>query len=430
MVISRPDEHMKSFLILICACIFACGNVFAQKIDSTSLTSIVEALQYQVLKYPSVFPLESYDGGIQPLEKGLRQAYFGYGERRFIDRFDFHPAMDLGYFPTETGYVTTEQGQSEKVRAPQTYLKKVYAIQKGELVSIALISTGYKLVLKHTLERPYHDNEGNSYYHYYTCYRHLDSRSLAYLDEIARTFTGDPEAGYEQLFGKYLFEAGEQIALVGYAPNIGPDIPRAHLDFSLNLFGDPNKGGNIRNHALNPLFLFPPFEYADPQSHVLDASGVPAYKILVNESAIVAPGKGTDGQFTVRIPCGGQTADAEFSVCRYFALNALDVSIYNDGKPLETYHLDRHRKLGYNTGSYESLDTPNTTEPHFLAPLREQDDVYEMTVVLPVSWFKKIKYDWSETGLVSIELSSIWHGYLEGHELAFTIPLPAADTDN
>ena len=67
--------------------------------------------------------------------------------------------MDVGYFPTETGNVTDESGEMWEVRAPQTYLKKVYAIQKGTLVSIALISTGYKIVLKHTLDTPYFDNE-------------------------------------------------------------------------------------------------------------------------------------------------------------------------------------------------------------------------------------------------------------------------------
>jgi len=415
---------MKPYLILMCACVFACGNAFAEKIDATSLASIVEALQYQVQRNPSAFPMESYQEGIQSIEKGLRQAYFGYGERHYTDRFDFHPAMDVGYFPKETGNVTTEQGKSEKVRAPQTYLKKVYAIQKGELVSIALISTGYKLVLKHTLEKPYYDNKGNPYYHYYTCYRHLDSRSLAYLNEVARTFTGDPEATYEQLFGKYIFEAGEQIAVVGYAPVVNTEIPRAHLDFSLNLFGDPNKGSNIRDYALNPLLLFPPFEYADPQSYVMGANHLPAYQFVVEKSAIVAPGKEKDGQFTIRIHCGGRSENEEYEVCRYFALNALDVLLFNDGKLLGSHHLDRHRKLGYRTDSYELLDTPDTSVPHFLAPLGEQDDVYEMVVVLPRSWFKKKKYDWSESGLVSIGISSIWKGYLEGHGYSFSISLP------
>jgi hypothetical protein len=256
---------MKTYLVLFCACLFTCNSVHAQKIDSASLTSIVEALQNQVSENPSAFPLESYEGGIQSLEKGLGQVYFGYGERRYSHRFDFHPAMDVGYFPTEIGQVTDESGESWEVRAPQNYLKKVYAIQKGELVSMALISSGYKLILKHALKAPYYDNNGRAYHHYYTCYRHLDSRSLSYLNGIAKEFTNDPEATYKELFGKYVFEAGEQIALVGFSPDKSSvGIPRAHLDFSLNLFGDPNKGKNIRNYALNPLLLFPPVRVCTP----------------------------------------------------------------------------------------------------------------------------------------------------------------------
>jgi hypothetical protein len=415
---------MKPFLILTCACIVASGNVFAQKIDSDSLTSIVAALQEQVRKNPPVFPLESYPGGIQSIEEGLRQAYFGYGERRYTDRTDFHPAMDVGYFPQETGYVTTEQGESVKVRAPQTYLKKVYAIQKGQFESIALSSYGYKIVLKHSLETPYYDKQGTAWYHYYTCYRHLDSRSLSYLNAIARKFTGDAEATFEDLFGKYVFEAGEQIGVVGFPPADNPDLPRAHLDFSLNVFDDPNKGANIRNYALNPLLLFPPFEYAQPQSYVKASNGLPAYEITVDESGIVVPGEGKDGQFTIRIHCGERSAEDEYTACRYFALDAVDISLFNDGKPLGSYHIDRQRKLGYKTDSYASLDTPDTSVPHFLAPLGEQGDVYEMTVILPAAWFAEKRYDRSKNGSLSIGLSSIWKGYLDGHSESFTIALP------
>jgi hypothetical protein len=419
---------MKPFLILICAYLLACNNVFAQKTDSASLRSIVEALQEQARKSPPVFPLESYQGGIQSIEDGLRQAYFGYGERRYASRTDFHPAMDVGYFPTETGLVTTEQGESVQVRAPQTYLKKVYAIQKGEFVSIAHSSYGYKIVLKHKLEKPYYDNEGNAWYHYYTCYRHLDSRSLSHLDGIARKFTGDPAATYAALAGKYVFEAGEQIALAGFPPADNPDLPRAHLDFSLNLFDNPNKGENIRNYALNPLLLFPPFEYADPQSHVIASNGLPAYQFGVDEAAIVVPGKGKDGQFVIRIQCGGHTAQEEYAACRYFALNAVDVLLFNDGKLLGSHHLDRHRKLGYRTDSYELLDAPDTSAPWFFAPLGVQEDVYEMTVVLPDAWFRQKRYDWSESGAVTIGISSIWNGYLQGHSHSLTIPLPSSAT--
>lgn len=416
---------MRHYLVLICVCIFACGNAFAEKIDSASLASIVAAIQEDVRKNPAVFPLESYQGGIQSIEDGLRQAYFGYGERRYTDRTDFHPAMDVGYFPKESGYVTTEHGESVKVRAPRTYLKKVYAIQKGEFVSIASSSYGYKIVLKHSLEKPYYDNEGNAWYHYYTCYRHLDSRSLTHLDAIAKKFTGDTDASYKDLFGKYVFEAGQQIALVGFPPADNPDLPRAHLDFSLNLFDNPNKGASIRNYALNPLLLFPPFEYADPQSHAIDGNGLPAYGIDVDEAGIVVPGETSDGRFIIRIHCGKRAADDEYVACRYFALNALDVLLFNDGELLGSHHVDRHRKLGYKTDSYELLDTPDTSAPHFFAPLGEQADVYEMTVVLPAAWFKQKRYDWSKNGSLAIDISSIWKGYSEGHGHSLTIALPA-----
>ena len=73
---------MKNFLILICAWCLACGSVFAQKINADSAASIVRALQEQVKESPSVFPLESYTGGIQSVEDGLRLANaseFGLG---------------------------------------------------------------------------------------------------------------------------------------------------------------------------------------------------------------------------------------------------------------------------------------------------------------------------------------------------------------
>lgn len=419
---------MKSFLILICACCLTCGSVFAQKIDSQSAASIVKALQEQVKESPPAFPLESLTGGVQSIEKGLRLTYFGYGERRYTHRFDFHPAMDVGYFPKETGYVKDESGELWQVRSPQSYLKKVYAIQKGELVSIKLLSSGYKLILKHELKTPYFDNDGKPYYHYFTCYRHLDSRSLSYLNGIAREFSKDPAATYEVLFGKYIFETGEQIAVVGFPPDEkAVEIPRAHIDFSLNLFKDPNKGSNIRNYALNPLLLFPPFEYAAPQSHEMVANRMPAYQFFVDESSIVAPGKKSDGQFVLQIYAGGWSANDRFLATRYFALNGLDVLLTNDFKQLASYRIDRHRKSGYSTGSYELMDNPNPSVPHFLAPLGEQEDVFRMTVVLPRVWFEKNQYDWSENGSVSIDISSIWKGYAEGHNHSLTIPLPAGD---
>jgi hypothetical protein len=420
------DIRMKNFLILICACMFTSGTVLAQKMDSASAASIVKALQEQVRENPSVFPLESYEGGVQSLEKGLRLTYFGYGERRYSHRFDFHPAMDVGYFPTEIGNIEDETGETWEVRAPQTYLKKVYAIQKGELVSIRLLSSGYKLMLKHELKTPYYDNNGRAYYHYYTCYRHLDSRSLSYLNGVAKEFTNDSAATYKALFGKYTFEAGEQVALVGFPPDEkAVEIPRAHLDFSLNLFKDPNKGTNIRNYAMNPLLLFPPFEYANPRSYEIGANHLPAYKFVVHESHTRAPSKKKHGAVVFQIHSGGLSADGEYLVSRYFALNGLKVVLINDGKQLGTYRLDRHGKLGYDTKSYESLDNPNQSVPYFLPPLGEQGDIFNMGVVLPTTWFEEKKYDWSKDGSVSIQISSIWDGYLEGHSHSLTIPLSA-----
>jgi len=418
---------MKSFLILTCAYCLTCSSVFAQKINADSAASIVKALQDQVKENPSVFPLESYEGGILSIADGLRLNYFGYGERRYSHRFDFHPAMDVGFYPTEIGHVTDEQGESWQVRAPQTYLKKVYAIQEGELVSIKLISTGYKIILKHKLETPYLDNDGNPYHHYYTCYRHLDSRSLSHLNEIAREFTNDQEATYKALFEKYTFEAGQQIALVGFTPDKNAvGLPRAHLDFSLNLFKDPNKGTNIRNYALNPLLLFPQFEYADPQSHEMAANSVPAYKFVVDKSSIVAPSRDKDGQFDLQIHSGGWSADDKYLATRYFALNGLDIVLTNNSSYLASYRIDRHRKSGYSTESYDLMDNPIQSVPHFLAPLGEQEDVFKMTIVLPKVWFEQNHYDWSKNGSVSIDISSIWKGYSEGHSHSFTIPLPVA----
>jgi hypothetical protein len=421
------DKFMRACLVLVCASAFTGGSASAQTIDADSLASIVKALQDQVQKHPSVFPLEALDGGIQSLEDGLRLNYFGYGERRFSDRFDFHPAMDVAYFPLETGVVTTEQGESEKVRAPQTYLKKVYAIQEGALVSIKLISTGYKLILKHRLETPYFDNEGKPYYHYYTSYRHLDSRSVAYLDGVAKAFTNDAEASHEALFGKYIFEAGEQLGLVGYSPLPTPLFPRAHLDFSLNLFGDPNKGSNIRDYSLNPLLLFPPFEYASPLSHDISAGQAPVYTFFVTEAGVTIPSQEKDGAFLLYIASGGKTADGELARIRYFVLNGLDIVVNNGGKQLAAFKIDRHRKLGYDTKSYDSMDNPNRSIPHLVAPLGEQGDVYKVAVVLPAAWFGEKQYDWSKPGSVEIEISSIWSDYFDGHSSSLTIPIPVAE---
>ena len=167
--------------LLVGACLFTMSDLYAQKIDKASHQSIVDAHQFQVSNHPSVFPLGSMEGNVQSVPDGLRNVYFGYGERRYSDRTDFHPAMDVGYFPLETGEVITAYGKTRKVRAPKSYLKRIYAIQKGVLVSAAKNSSGYKIILKHSLEKPYYDSEGRAYHEYFTSYRHVDVRSLVYL---------------------------------------------------------------------------------------------------------------------------------------------------------------------------------------------------------------------------------------------------------
>jgi len=417
---------MKTSLILITVYLFTCGNLFADKINAASAASIVETLHKQQQVNPPAFPLEAFNGGNQSIVDGLRLNYFGYGERRYTHRFDFHPAMDVGYFPTEVGRITTESGKSWQVRAPQTYLKKVYAVQEGEFVLIRNQASGYKVILKHALETPYYDNDEQPYDYYYTVYRHLDSRSLAYLDGLAKKHTGDESATHEDLFGNYKFAAGEQIAVVGFPPDEkAVEIPRAHIDYSLNLFADPNKGTNIRNYALNPLLLFPPFEYADPRSFTASPDHPTAYQFVIDESSIVPPGRDKDGHFVLRIESGSVSSDGQFQPTRYFALNGLDVELVNDGEHTASFRIDRHQKLGYDTTSYDSMDNPNQSIPHFLAPLGEQQDVFKMTVMLPSAWFKEQGYDWSREGSITLKIASIWTGYLEGHGLGFSIPLPA-----
>jgi len=424
--IKKPIScSLKILLLLFPLLAFSCvlTHAFAEKINSEAYLSIVEALQYQAKKTAPVFPLEAYDGGIQSIVQGLRYSYFGYGERRYPERSDFHPAIDLAYFPAEVGNVVNEAGESTEVRALQTYLKKVYAIHSGELVSIALTGSGYKLILKHTLEKPYFDNEGLAYSHYYTCYRHLDSRSLGYLDEMAKKTTGNPEAGYEDLFGQYVFEAGEQIALVGFNPNVTTEIPRVHLDFSLNMYKDPNKGKSIRKYALNPLLLFHPLSYADPHSYEIKDDGLPSYEITIDESTLLLPTRDTDGHVTLNIHSGGWLNDV-YTVIRYFALNGLDAVLYNDGRYLNAHRVDRHRKLAYDVGTFLLLDEPDRAAPHFYSPLGDQVDVFKMNIVLPKFWLEESGYDWMKGGSLAINISSIWKGYLKGHSHSFAIPLP------
>jgi hypothetical protein len=409
--------------LLIGACLLMTSELYAQQIDAASHQSIVEALQFQVKSHPSTFPLGSMEGRAQSVPDGLRNVYFGYGERRYSDRTDFHPAMDVGYFPLETGDVITAYGKTRKVRAPKSYLKPIYAIQKGVLVSAAKNSSGYKIILKHTLEKPYYDGEGRAYHEYFTSYRHVDIRTLVYLTKLARVVAKNDQATYEDIIGKQVFDAGDLIAFVGYNPNIKSTLPRSHLDFSLNVFPDANKGINIRKYSLNPLLIFPAFEYGDPQSHQLEASGVPAYQFVIDPKTITPPSRRKNGHFQIEIHSGGLTADGSYSTTRYFALNAMHVTVINDGKELAEYTLDRHQKLGYVTSSYEGLDNPDKDLPYFDPPLNEQGDVFLMDVVLPKRWFKDIDYDWSKDGSVAIKVSSIWDGSLDGHHLTIDIPL-------
>ena len=410
-------------LLLTGAYLYLSSNLSAQTMDAASHQSIVEALQVQLAKHPSVFPLGSMENGVQSVPDGLRNMYFGYGERRYSDRTDFHPAIDVGYFPLETGGVTTAYGKTRQVRAPKSYLKRIYAIQKGLLVSAARNSTGHKIILKHTLDKPYFDSEGRAYYEYFTSYRHVDDRSLVYLSKVARAVTKNEESTYENIIGKQVFNAGDLIAFVGFNPNTRNVLPRSHLDFSLHVYGDANKGTNIRKYSVNPLLLFPPFEYADPQTHQIESSGVPAYRFFINQKSIVPPSRRKVGHFQIEIHAGGVVADGSYSATRYFALNAMHVKVFNDGSELASYTLDRHQKLGYDPSSYEALDNPDEDRPYFDAPLGEQSDVFLMGAVLPKRWFKDIGYDWSKEGSVSVKVSSIWDGFLDGHHLSIDIPL-------
>lgn len=409
--------------IVLALCILAWSAATAQKIDAASHRSIAAALQEHVREHPSVFPLEALAGGVQSFDDGLRYPYFGYGERRYSYRTDFHPAFDVAYEPLETGEVTTVRGETVMVRAPQTYNKRVYAIQTGTLYSARQIPTGFKVVLKHRLEQPYYDSEGRPYHEYFTSYRHLDSRTIVYLTLLARRMTGNDKATLDELKGKYTFQAGEVIASVGFSPEKSRMPPRTHLDFSLNLVSKPNTGQFIRDYAVNPLFLFPPFAYGDPYAHQIAEDGNLAYQFVVDADAIVSPTKRRDGEVPIEIHAGGVAADGSFEPRRYFALNALEVTVSNDGKVIGTYTVDRHRKLGYDTSSNERMDEPDRKKPHFWAPLDEQGDIYRMDAVIPARWLKSLNYDWSRSGSVTVKISSIWDGYLEGHSKTIEIPL-------
>lgn len=411
-------------LYFLAICAISIPNAGAQQIDAESHKSIVEALQFQLKNHPSAFPVESIEGGRQGVVEGLQAAYFGFGERRFSDRDDFHLSIDVAYSPLETGDVKTPDGKTWKVRAPKTYLKKIYAIQDGLLISAAKNSTGIKLILKHTLEKPYYDAEGRAYLDYYTSYRHVDARSLDYLDSLAKQVSQSETATLDDLVGKHVFKAGEVIALVGFDPYTKTPDPRAHLDFSLHVFSDPNKGSNIRKYSINPLLLFPVFDYGDPRTHRVTASGQPAYRFVIDPDTIVAPGEGRDGKFQIAIESGGLSADGTYSATGYFALNSMKVTVFNGGAELATHTLDRDRRLGYDPSSYEGLDNPDRGRPYFDAPLDAQANVYRIGAVLPGSWFEAIGYDWSKGGSVTVTIAGVWDGSLEGHNTRFEISLP------
>jgi hypothetical protein len=413
------------FIFILGSWTGAITRLQAQEIDAESYRSIVAALQAQVDNHPSAFPLDSLDDKVQGIAAGLQNVYFGYGERRYTTRTDFHPAMDVGYFPRETGVVKTDHGETREVRAPRSYLKNIYAIQEGLLISAEMKSTGYKIILKHTLEQPYFDSEGRAYHEYFTCYRHVDERSLDYLTLIARKTINDEQATYVDLLGKHVFKAGDLIAFAGFDPNARTGIPRSHLDFSLNLFGDPDKGTNIRRYALNPLLLFPPFVYADPRQHRVGEDGVHAYRFEIDPQSIVPPDRRGDGHFQIEIGAGGLSTDGAYTATRYYALNSIQITVFNGGEKLATYTIDRHQKLGYDTSSYEELDNPDDSKPHFHAPLDEQGDVYQMQAVIPARWLGSIDYDWSMSGSIAVRVASIWDGYLDGHSYAFEFPLEA-----
>jgi hypothetical protein len=412
-------------IVLTAVLALAATSAYPQEIDARAHRSIVETLQHHIEDHPSVFPLEALEGGVQSYVDGLRIPYYGYGERRYTTRTDFHPAFDVGYFPEETGNVNAVNGQAVRVRSPQSYLKKIHAIQEGLLFAVERKSTGYKIILEHTLEEPYYDSKGRAYDKYYTCYRHVDARSLIYLTLLAREVLDDAELTYEDIVGRYVFEAGEVIAFVGFDPNTRTTTPRSHLDFSLNPYPNPDSGKSIRKYSLNPLLLFPPFGYGDPYTHQREENGIPVYQFVIDPETIDVPTKRHDGALEIEIHSGGVGPDGAFQPVRYFALNALEISVFNGGEQLGAYTVNRHLKLGYDTSSYEALDEYDASVPHFSAPLGEQGDVYRMGAVLPARWLKTMNYDWSKPGSISIRVSSIWDGYLDGHSAMVEIPLPA-----
>lgn len=103
--------------------------------------------------------------------------------------------------------------------------------------------------------------------------------------------------------------------------------------------------------------------------------------------------------------------------------NAMTITVHNDGKQLANVHIDRQLKSRYDTSSFERLDVPNESIPHFDPLLDEQEDVFRMNAVLPTSWLRELKYDWTKTGKLSITVGSIWAPVHDGHSHSFEIPL-------
>jgi hypothetical protein len=170
--------------------------------------------------------------------------------------------------------------------------------------------------------------------------------------------------------------------------------------------------------------LFPVFDYGDPRTHRAGSPGLPAYRFVVDRDTILAPGKGRDGEFQIAIEAGGLSGDGSYWATGYFALNSMQVTVFNAGKELATHTLDRDRRLGYDPSSYEGLDNPDRNRPYFDAPLDAQGNVYRIRAVLPGSWFEAIGYDWSKGGSVTVTIASVWDGSFEGHNKTFEISLP------
>jgi len=152
---------------------------------------------------------------------------------------------------------------------------------------------------------------------------------------------------------------------------------------------------------------------------------MPAYQFVIDRDSQVIPRKRKSGEFQIEIPAGGLAEDGSFKASRYFALNDVEITVFNAGKELATHILNRDQRVGYDPSSYDGLDNPDESKPHFEAPSDEQGDVYKMGVVIPRRWFKDINYDWSNSGEVKVTVSSIWSENLEGHELSFEMPLEA-----